>query len=300
MQKIVPHLWYDGAAEAAAALYASLIPGSAVGAVTRYGAAGQEVHGQEPGSTMTVDLVLGGTEIVALNGGPLFRFTPAISLFVTLADRGDVDRAWDGLLDGGQALMPIDAYPWAPRYGWLADRWGLTWQIALGDPAASGRAVVPSLMFTGANAGRAEEAMKLWTGLLPDSSVDGVLRWDGAESPDPAGAVKHAQFRLAGETFMAMDSAMAHGFGFNEAFSLLVQCDDQAEIDRLWAALSAEPDAEACGWLKDRFGVSWQIAPREAARMLSGPDREAADRVMAALMEMRKIDIATLEAAFAA
>lgn len=300
MQKIVPNLWYDDDAEAAAALYASLIPGSAVGAFTPYGEVGQEIHGRAPGSTMTVEFNLAGTEIVALNGGPLFRFTPAISLFVTLPDRADVDRAWDGLLDGGAVLMPIDAYPWSPRYGWLADRWGLTWQIAQGDPAASGRAVAPSLMFTQGVAGRAGEAMELWTGLLPGSGVDGVLRWDGAESPDPAGTVKHAQFRLAGESFMAMDSAMAHEFGFNEAVSLAVLCDDQAEIDRLWKAMSAVPEAEACGWLKDRFGVSWQVVPRDSARMLSGPDRAAADRVMAAFLEMKKIDIARLEAAFAA
>jgi predicted 3-demethylubiquinone-9 3-methyltransferase (glyoxalase superfamily) len=301
MQRIVPNLWYDNAAEEAAALYTSLIPGSAVGALTRYGRAGQEIHGQADGSTMTVEFNLAGTEVLALNGGPLFRFTPAISFFVTLPDRGDVDRVWDGLAEGGEVLMPIDAYPWAPRYGWVADRWGLTWQVMQGDPAASGRSVGASLMFVGDQAGRAEEAMAFWTGLLPGSEIEGVLRWDGVESPDAAGTVKHAQFRLAGETFMVMDSAMeAHRFGFNEAFSLAVLCENQAEIDRLWSALSAVPGAEACGWLKDRFGVSWQIVPRGSARMLSGPDRAAADRVMAAFLEMKKVDIARLEAAFAA
>ncbi|MBP7240906.1 VOC family protein [Amaricoccus sp.] len=300
MQKIVPCLWFDGAAEEAAAFYASLVPDSEVGAITRYGKVGQEIHGQGEGTVMTAEFLLAGTEIVAMNGGPLFRFTPAISLFVTLPDRADVDRVWDGLIEGGRPLMPLDAYPWAPRYGWLADRWGLTWQVALGDPAASGRRLVPSLMFTGAEAGRAEEAMNLWTGLLPDSGVAGVLRWDGAESPDRAGTVKHAQFRLAGETFMAMDSALTHDFGFNEAVSLMVLCEDQAEIDRLWAAMSAVPEAEACGWLKDRFGVSWQITPRDTLQMLAGPDRAAADRAMAAFMDMKKIDIARLEAAFAA
>lgn len=296
MQRIVPHLWYDGAAEEAAALYASLIPDSALGAVTCYGKGGFEQHGQPEGSAMTQEATLGGTRIVALNGGPMFRFTPAISLFVTLPDRADVDRAWEGLIDGGSALMPLDAYPWAPRYGWVADRWGLTWQIMQGDPEKSGRMVAPALMFVGPQAGKAEAAMTDYMALFPGSSVDGVLRHDGTGA-DAAGTVMHAQFRLSGEAFMAMDSAGPHDFGFTEAVSLLALCADQAEIDRLWTALSAVPEAEACGWLKDRYGVSWQVTPDGMGRILSGDDPARAERAMQAFMGMKKIDIAALEAA---
>ncbi len=134
--------------------------------------------------------------------------------------------------------------------------------------------------------------------LFPGSEIEGVLRHDGAGA-DAAGTVMHAQFRLAGETLMAMDSAGPHGFGFSEAFSLAALCADQAEIDRLWAGLSAVPEAEACGWLKDRFGVSWQIVPRGATDILAGPDRARAERAMAAFMTMKKPDLAALEAACA-
>lgn len=298
MQRIVPNLWYDGAAEEAARRYVELIPGSRLGAVTRYGKAGREIHGQAEGSVMTQDFELAGTRVTALNGGPLFRFTPAISFFVTLDRREDVDRAWAGLAEGGEALMPLDAYPWSPRYGWVADRWGMTWQIAQGDPAASGRAVAPLLMFTGAQAGRAESAIEEYVSLFAGSAIIGVARYDGS-GPDAAGTVMHAQFTLGGETFMAFDSAGQHDFGFGEAVSLAVLCDDQAEIDRLWAALSAVPEAEACGWIKDRYGVSWQITPTGADEMLGGPDRARADRAMAAYLTMKKPDIAALEAACA-
>jgi predicted 3-demethylubiquinone-9 3-methyltransferase (glyoxalase superfamily) len=297
MQKIVPHLWYDGAAEEAARLYAALIPGSRLGSVTRYGKAGFERHGQPEGAVMTQAFTLGGTEVVGLNGGPHFRFTPAVSLFVTLPDRAAVDRLWGGLAEGGSVTMPLDAYPLGQRYGMLADRWGLTWQIYLGDPAASGRMVAPCLTFTGDVAGRAEEAMGFWTGVLPGSGVGGIARYDGSEGgPDRPGTVMHAQFDLAGETFMAMDSAVACG-GFNEAASLALMADDQAEVDRLWAALSARPEAEMCGWLKDRFGVSWQIVPRRALALLADPDRGRADRAMAALFAMTKPDVAAIETA---
>jgi predicted 3-demethylubiquinone-9 3-methyltransferase (glyoxalase superfamily) len=138
MQKIVPHLWFEDAAEPAARRYAELVPGSRVGRVTRYGAAGTDIHGQPEGKVMTAEVTLGDTTLVLLNGGPQFRPTPAVSYFVTLREADAVDRFWQGLIDGGRALMPLDAYDWAPRYGWLVDRWGVSWQVALGDPSTSG------------------------------------------------------------------------------------------------------------------------------------------------------------------
>ncbi len=290
-RKIVPHLWFDGAAEEAAGLYTSLVPGSAIGAVSRYGKAGVEVHGQPEGRAMNVDLRLGGQRLLALNGGPHFRPSPAVSYFLTFEDRAALDAAWAALGEGGQLRMPLDAYPWSPRYGWVDDRWGMSWQLALGDPAQTGGQVLtPMLLFVGAQAGRAEAAMAHYTGIFPDAGIEGVLRHDGT-GIEVAGTVMHAQFRLAGQTFMAGDSAYEHDFTFTEANSFLVFCDDQAEIDHYWHALSAEPEAERCGWLKDRFGLSWQIIPRHLPALLSSPD----PRVMETFLRMGRIDIAALE-----
>jgi predicted 3-demethylubiquinone-9 3-methyltransferase (glyoxalase superfamily) len=297
MQKIIPHLWYDSEAETAARAYVDLVPGSALGSVVRYPEAGREIHGREPGSVMTVDFRLGDTELLALNGGPHFQFTPAVSLFVILEDRAAVDRMWSALVEGGKEMMPLDRYDWSERYGWLADRWGLNWQIALGKKADTGRTVTPSLLFGGKSAGQAEKAIEHYTSVFPGATVDGIMRYDGS-GKDAAGTVMHAQFRIDGQAVMAMDSAEAD-FAFNEAVSLLVNCEDQAEIDRLWSALSAVPEAEACGWLKDRFGVAWQIAPRVLGDMMTSGDRAAIERVTAAFMKMKKLDLPTLERAFA-
>ena len=297
MQKIIPHLWYDSDAEAAARRYVELIPGSAIGAIVRYPEAGREIHGQTPGSVMTVEFRLGDTELMALNGGPLFKFTPALSLFVILEDEAAVDRLWKGLSDGGTTLMPLDKYDWSEKYGWLADRWGLNWQIALGRHADTGRTVTPSLLFAGKAAGQAGAAVEHYTAAFSGTTVDGIMRHDGS-GKDAAGTVMHAQFRIDGQAVMAMDSAEADAV-FTEAVSLLVACDDQAEIDRLWSALSAVPQAEACGWLKDRFGVSWQIAPRALGAMMTSGDRAAVERVTAAFMKMKKLDLPALERAFA-
>jgi predicted 3-demethylubiquinone-9 3-methyltransferase (glyoxalase superfamily) len=297
MQKIVPHLWYDSEAETAARTYVDLVPGSALGAVVRYPEAGREIHGREPGTVMTVDFRLGDTSLLALNGGPIFRFTHAGSLFVALEDRADVDRLWHGLAEGGRELMPLGRYDWSEHYGWLADRWGLSWQIALGERAAVGRTVSPALLFGGARAGQARAALDLYAETFPGAGLDGVLHHDGS-GKDPATSIAHAQLDIDGQKLMVMESVESEA-GFTEAFSLLVNCEDQAEIDRLWAALSAVPEAEACGWLKDRFGVSWQIAPRVLGEMMTSGDRAAVERLTAAFMPMKKLDLATLQRAFA-
>lgn len=293
MQKIVPHLWYDGDAETAARHYTALVPGSAINATVRYPDVGQEVHGRAPGSVMFLDFRLGDTRLVALNGGPMFRFTPAVSLFVMLEDRAALDRLWDGLAEGGSVLMPIDRYDWSERYGWLADRWGLNWQVMLGKGV---RTVVPELMFAGEKAGKAAEALAFYAGLFPGGAVGpATLHTMDGQKP---GSLAHAELRFGDDAIKAMDNAPAD-FAFNEALSLMVDCDDQAEVDRLWSALSAIPEAEACGWLKDRYGVSWQITPRALERMMTSGDAAAVRRLTASFMKMRKLDLATLERAYA-
>lgn len=291
--KIIPHLWFDSAAEIAAELYISLVPGSSISTVSRYGKAGFEVHGQRAGTAMNVELRLGGQPVMALNGGPVFRPTPAVSYFLTFNDRATLDHAWEALGRGGQIHMPLDAYPWNARYGWLDDRWGVSWQLALGERGhAGGQVMTPMLLFTGAQAGQAEAALAHYTCIFPESGVEGILRHDGSGA-DPAGTVMHAQFQLAGHSFMVGDSALQHTYTFTEANSFVVVCADQTEIDHYWHALSAVPEAERCGWLKDRFGLSWQIIPRHLPRLLSSSD----PKVMEAFLSMGKIDIAALEGA---
>lgn len=299
-QKIVPHLWFDDRAEEAAELYTSLFPGGRVRGVTRYAEAGHEAHGRPPGSVMNVDFEIAGYRMMALNGGPHFRLTPAISFYVTVESEDEVDRLWTALSDGGTVMMPLDAYDWSPRYGWVQDRFGLGWQIAQGDPSDAGAAIVPALMFV-THEPVAEAAMRRYAALFDGGQVDAVQRYPAGVPGGLDGGVMHGRFRLAGQPFTAMDaSADTHGFGFSEALSLLVDCDGQDEIDGYWDALSegGDPRAQRCGWLKDAFGVSWQVNPNELGRMLADPDRERAERVTEAFLEMKKFDLAALRTAF--
>jgi predicted 3-demethylubiquinone-9 3-methyltransferase (glyoxalase superfamily) len=142
---------------------------------------------------------------------------------------------------------------------------------------------------------QAEEAMHFYTSIFKNSKVGTVSRYpEGA--PGPAGKVMSATFQLEGQEFMALNGGPL--FKFTEAISLFVNCETQEEVDALWAKLSAGGKESQCGWLKDKFGLSWQIIPTALGKMLGDPDRERAKRVMQAMLKMKKIDIAGLKRAY--
>jgi predicted 3-demethylubiquinone-9 3-methyltransferase (glyoxalase superfamily) len=143
-----------------------------------------------------------------------------------------------------------------------------------------------------------EEAANLYTSIFPKSKVGKISRY-GSAGPRPEGTVMTASFELMGQEFVALNGGPE--FKFNEAISFQIMCDDQAEVDRYWEQLTADGGEEGpCGWLRDKFGVSWQVVPKALPRLLGDPDAEKAQRVMAAMLEMKKIEIAELEAAAAA
>jgi predicted 3-demethylubiquinone-9 3-methyltransferase (glyoxalase superfamily) len=153
-------------------------------------------------------------------------------------------------------------------------------------------------MFTGGGAGRAEEAIDVYTSVFGDARRGTTARYGAGMEPDREGTIMFADFTLENQWFAAMDSAQGHQFAFNEAISLLVRCETQAEIDHYWGKLSAVPEAEQCGWLKDRFGVSWQVVPTAMDRMMSEGSPEQIRRVTQAFLPMKKFDLAELQRAY--
>ena len=149
--------------------------------------------------------------------------------------------------------------------------------------------ITPCLWFDG----QAEEAANYYVSLLPDSHVDQVVRSSADTPSGPEGSVLLVEFTLAGQQFTALNGGPQ--FKFNESVSFVIDCADQEEVDRLWEELTADDSAEQCGWLKDRFGLSWQIIPTALHRLLSDPNPVKAKRVMTAMLRMKKIDIAELE-----
>lgn len=301
MQKITPHLWFNKEAREAAEFYASLFPNSKVTNVTT-------LHDTPSGDCDIVSFELWGRKFMAISAGPLFRFNPSISFFVNFGPphfddrdeaRAALDRIWNQLSEGGTALMPLDTYPFSEHYGWIQDKYGLSWQLILtgeeGDPRPP---IVPSLMFVKEMAGKAEEAMNFYLSVFKDTKPGIVARYPAGMEPDKEGTIMFADFMLENQWFAAMDSAGPHNFDFNEAVSFIVNCEKQEEIDYYWEKLSAIPESEQCGWLKDKYGVSWQVAPTVMNEMLTSGTREQIERVTQAFLPMKKFDIAKLKEAF--
>ena len=298
MSKITPHLWFDTQAKEAAEFYSEVFPDSQVTNVTT-------LHDTPSGDCDVVSFTVWEHDFMAISAGPLFEINPSISFIVnfdpdSVPDAAQaLDRVWAQLADGGNELMPLGEYPFSKRYGWISDRYGVSWQLILSDTEGDPRpTIVPSLMFTGQVCGRAADAVEYYMSVFGDSERGQSVPYPEGSEPDEPGTTMFSDFRLADGWFAAMDSARDHGFGFNEAVSLMINCSDQEEIDHYWERLSAVPEAEQCGWLRDRFGVSWQVVPAALEEMMANGTREQIDRVTQAFLPMKKFDLAALRAAY--
>lgn len=295
-QKITPNLWFDRQAEEAAALYTSAFKNSSIGNVSRYGEEGYEIHGMPAGTVMTVEFQIEGQWFTGLNGGPMFQFTPAVSFFVSCDTEAEIDELYSKLSAGGFALMPLQEYPFSKKFVWLQDRYGVSWQLNL---ASAKQKIAPFLLFVGDQHGKAEEAMNFYVSLFKNSSIINVTRHE-AGGGEQEGTIMNARFSLDGQEFMAMDSGLEHQFTFTEATSFIVHCETGEEVDYFWERLSqdGDPAAQQCGWLKDRYGVSWQVIPNALLEMLSDPDPEKSQRVTKVMLQMKKLDVEALKQAY--
>ncbi|MFD1413360.1 VOC family protein [Oceanobacillus jeddahense] len=298
-KNIVPHLWFDKEAKEAAAFYTSVFPNSQVCSEI-------VVKDTPSGDCDLVSFDLWGQRFMSISAGPYFSFNPSISFMVNFDPARDehaskqIEEVWEKLSDGGQVLMPFDAYPFSEKYGWIQDKYGVSWQLILTNPEGEERPpILPSMMFTGENAGKAEEAVQFYLSIFKDSKKGVSAKYPAGMEHNQEGTVMFSDFMLENVWLTAMDSALEHGFQFNEAVSLLVNCDTQEEIDYYFEQLSAVPEAEQCGWLKDKYGVSWQIVPKDLDEMMSEhATQEQIDRVNQAMMPMKKLDMKTLRKAY--
>ena len=282
MQLITPCLWFDSEAEQAANFYISAFGGK----ITQSEKYNVETPSNKPiGSVMTVEFEIGGYKFLALNGGSYFKPNPSISFHVKCKTKEEVDFIWERLSVGGKVLMPLDKYLFSERYGWIQDKYGFSWQIIFVDDIEMKQRITPVLMFVGDVCGKAEEAVKLYTEIFPNSKVEMVVSYGKGEEPDKEGTIKYAGFTLMGHGLGAMDSAHPHKFSFNEAISLMITCKDQEEIDYFYDKLSHYPESEMCGWLKDKFGVSWQLITEGFEKFMEKKE------VMEEILKMKRLNI---------
>lgn len=295
---IVPHLWFDKEAIAAAEFYCSVFPNSTIKSSTT-------LRDTPSGDCETVSFNVWGYSFMAISAGPLFKINPSISFIVNFDPSREsnarewIDDVWDKLSAGGAALMPLGQYPFSERYGWIQDKYGVSWQLMLTNPDGEPRpTIVPSMMFVGENCGKAEEARELYLSVFRNAKPGALFRYGPGHEPDNEQSVMFTDFMLENTWLAAMDSAREHHFQFSEGVSLLVRCETQEEIDHYWERLSADPSAEQCGWIKDKFGVSWQIHSVALEKMLKDGTPEQRGRVTQAFLKMKKFDVAELQEVF--
>lgn len=295
MQKIVPNFWFDHNAEEAVDFYLSVFNDGKITATLYYPQTAEEgladFQKDFAGKVLTIDFEISGYRFTAINADTTFKPTPAISFFYTCDTKEEMEELWKKLSDGGKTLMELTSYPFSEYYGWVQDKFGYTWQLILNNPEGDKRPkIMPSLLFTQENIGKAEEAMKFYTSVFKDSEISKNLNYYPAGmEPDREGMIAYADFKLLGEWVAIMDSGVDQDFGFTPAISLMVLCKDQEEIDYYWEKLSANPDFEQCGWLIDKYGVSWQIAPANIDELIKLPG------AYKRMMNMKKLDIVGLQ-----
>lgn len=290
MQNITPFLWFNDNAVEAAKFYTKLFKNSKIHGDAKYDEAGAEVSGKKKGSVMTVDFQLEGQQFAALNGGPTFTFTPAISFFVNCATKKEVDTLWSKLSDGGTIRMELDKYPWSERYGWTQDKFGVDWQIMLGK---SNQKITPCLLFVNKRFGTAEKAIEHYKKIFKTFKQISLEKY-GKNEPN-TGAIKHARIALNGYEFALMDGPGKHAFDFSQATSFIINCETQKEVDHYWESLSEGGEKQPCGWLIDKHGIAWQVVPTILNKLMSDPKKSEA--VMKAMLKMTKLDIKKLEQA---
>lgn len=297
MKNIVPHLWFDREARESAEFYVSVFPESKIKRI-------DTIKGTPSGDCDILSFELWGHPFMSISAGPYFKINPSISFMVNFDPAQDaqaakrIDEIWSKLADGGKVLMPLAEYPFSKRYGWIQDKYGVSWQLILTDANGEKRPMImPSLLFAGNVCGKTEEAVGFYLSIFKDAKLGMVARYPAGMEPDKEGTVMFSEFTLNNQWFTAMDSARSHEFVFNEGVSLMVNCDTQEEIDYYWEKLSAVPAAEQCGWVKDKYGISWQIVPANMDELMQGEDEAATARKTQAMLQMKKIDIEALKKA---
>ena len=272
---IYPCLWFNSEAKEAAEFYCAVFKNSSILA----------------SNPMVTTFSIEGLKVMGLNGGPMYQTTQAVSLYVYAGNEEEVTRLYNLLSENGKVLMPLDTYAWSPKYAWIEDKFGNSWQLDVKDIEGAQK-IVPCLLFANDKMSFVKKAIDHYTSTFTDAAIRFEAPYP-AEAGLEAGTLLFAQYALNGTIFQAMSSTLSHDFDFTPGNSFVIDCDTQDEIDHYWEKLGENGRYDRCGWLADAFGVSWQVVPTCLSKLIA----EKGQPVIEAFMKMQKIDIKTLEEA---
>lgn len=201
---------------------------------------------------------IGDFTIMSIESSFAKRPNATMSFYVICETEHEINTIWEKLADNGNILLPFETYPWSTKYGWVEDKYGVSWQLSLGKISDIDQKITPMLMYSGSQYGKAEEAIEFYTAIFKKSGIQTLLRYQGrAEFQN--GKISHGKFSLLGKNLAAMDSPISQDLSFSKGNSIVVNCETQVEVDYYWSMLTDHDVKSRSGWLKDRFGLSWQI-----------------------------------------
>lgn len=271
MQTIIPHLWFDREALEAAQIYTSLFPDSHMDWT-------HDLTDTPSGDAVLVQFQLANLTLAAISAGPYFKLNESTSLMVHFQNKDELDRIFETLSEAGRVLMPLGEYPFNSYYVWFEDQFGLSWQFFYSPENSRAVQLEICLLFSQEQVGQARSFLEKAQAVFPNSQIGTVNHYQENEKQEAKALINYGELLLNQQRLVVMD----HGFGgensFNEAFSLMVYTDSQEETQRLYQQLSHVPESEQCGWVKDEFGISWQIVPRplmDAYQILSKEEMKA-------------------------
>ncbi|MEJ1239745.1 VOC family protein [Chryseolinea sp. T2] len=271
-EKITPCLWFNGQARDAAAMYCAAFKSS-------------KITSQSP---FVTGIEVAGQHLTLLDGGPMYKPNASISFYVGCETVEEFDQAWNALIKGGTIVSKPEKTQWSEKYGWVTDAFAVSWQLGIQQKRDIRQKITPYLMFTGDQYGHAAAAIRHYEEVFRTASTEGVVRYGPDDAPEKDGLIRHAEIQLMDQKFMVSEVVSAD-VPFSEGVSLTVHCENQEEVDYYWNKLTEGGKESMCGWLKDRFGVSWQIIPTILTKLMSDPKK--AGKAAQAFMSMRKLDI---------
>ncbi|MDC7241753.1 MAG: VOC family protein [Spirochaetales bacterium] len=304
-QSLYPRLWFDKDAIPAVDFYCSLFPESEI--ISR-----NALYDTPAGVCDLVSFRLWGQRFNGLSADTGIHFSPSTSLLIScdplyFSDTSDplkaartfLKKLWRELGHGGKVLIKLGRYDFSPLYGWIQDRYGLSWQLLITrEGAASRPPIMPALINTGKNYGKAAEAAAFYRSVFPGSGTGRLVLYPADRGRNKKGTVMFSDSRI-GEQWMAiLDGGMEKEHPFTEAVSFVIPCADQTQIDYYWKKLSAFPEAEGQGRLKDRFGLFWQVVPEELFSLMHKGDESQKRALTEAVLGMKKIDVDKLQRVF--
>lgn len=283
MQKIIPHLWFDKEALEAVQLYTSLFPDSHMDWI-------HDLTDTPSGDAVLVQFQLANLTLAAISAGPYFKLNESTSLMVHFQNKDELNRIFEALSEAGRVLMPLGEYPFNSHYVWFEDRFGLSWQFFYSPENSRAVQLEICLLFSQKQVGQARSFLEKAQALFLNSQIGTVNHYQENEKQEAKALINYGELLLNQQRLVVMD----HGFGgensFNEAFSLMVYTDSQEETQRLYQQLSHVPESEQCGWVKDEFGISWQIVPRPLMEAYENLPKDRMKQVNDAILTMKRLN----------